>query len=377
VAELKKILPGLVAGFVLVMAAPAGAAPVTVQLRVEGPSQTLFEGPVTTDVRAFAFTGDSAQHRCDGTADENGGTSPVPVPTRGAAVAEASERTPFATSGQWFDSLGSPSFSSIAGESVAYDPGTNRFLVEYKNAQPAFVGSCGDPIASGDDVLFAYGDGSEQLLKLTGPAAAKPGESATVKVVDAASGAPVSGATVGGSVTGADGNAVVGPLSQRGNQDFKATRSGTIRSNRLRVCVSDGQDGACGTTVPAPAVRGAARDSVAPVTRLALRDGQSFSRGRAPRLLRGSVAPDPSGLRAVKLRLTRRDGGRCSYFSGKRETWRASRCGRSFWFAIGDRADWSYLLPARLARGSYVLEAKAIDGAFNRGARARVRFRVR
>ncbi len=33
--------------------ASAIAAPVTVNLRVEGPDSTLFEGPVTTDVRQF------------------------------------------------------------------------------------------------------------------------------------------------------------------------------------------------------------------------------------------------------------------------------------------------------------------------------------
>ena len=44
------------------------------------------------------------------------------------------------------------------------------------------------------------------------------------------------------------------------------------------------------------------------------------------------------------------------------------RCGRGSFLRIGDRADWSYLLPKRLGRGRYVLEVKAIDGAFNRGA---------
>ena len=47
------------------------------------------------------------------------------------------------------------------------------------------------------------------------------------------------------------------------------------------------------------------------------------------------------------------------------------RCGRGSFFRIGDRADWSYLLPKRLGRGRYVLEVKAIDGAFNRGSPAR------
>ena len=369
---------GLLAGVALLFAAPGAlAAPVTVDLRIEGPTRTLFEGPVTTDVRTFRYTGDATQHRCDGTAAENQGTSPTPVPTRGAAVAEAAERTPFTIQGQWFDSLGSPSFSEIGGESVAFDPNTNEFLAEYKNARSASVGSCADPIGPGDRVLFAHNDGDDPLLALSGPGTARPGETATVKVTDAATGAAVVGATVGNRLTGADGTAIVGPFTQRGDQDLKAAKDGSVRSNRVRVCVSDGGDGFCQTPTPGPASPGA-RDVSAPAAAVAsLRDGAVYSRRRAPRLLRGSVTADPSGLHSVKLKLTRRVGKRCSYFSGRRERFMRMRCGRGSFLRIGDRADWSYLLPQRLGRGRYVLEVKAIDGAFNRGAPARVRFRVK
>ena len=44
---------GMVAGLLSLAAAPALAAPVTVDLRIEGATRTLFEGPVTTDVRQF------------------------------------------------------------------------------------------------------------------------------------------------------------------------------------------------------------------------------------------------------------------------------------------------------------------------------------
>src|SRR5919206_585795 len=115
---------GLAAGTLAfaLLAAPVarGAArPVTVDLRIEGPTRTLFEGRVTTGVRPFRFTGDPVAHECDGTAAANGGVSSVPVPTRGAAVAAAAASTPFAIKGKWFDSLG-PSFSSIRGEKVSY-----------------------------------------------------------------------------------------------------------------------------------------------------------------------------------------------------------------------------------------------------------------
>src|SRR3954452_22519702 len=37
----------------LVLAGPAAAAPVTVNLRVEGSTQTLFDGPITTDAKSL------------------------------------------------------------------------------------------------------------------------------------------------------------------------------------------------------------------------------------------------------------------------------------------------------------------------------------
>src|SRR3954470_8920790 len=110
--------PGLAAGIaVLALAAPADAAPVTVNLRIEGPTRTIYEGPVTTDVRTFHFTGD-VEHACDN------GTGAV---TRGAAMVAASDATPFSTSGTWFNGLGA-GFEVIDGENVEHDG--QHYLVE-------------------------------------------------------------------------------------------------------------------------------------------------------------------------------------------------------------------------------------------------------
>jgi hypothetical protein len=362
---------GLAAGLVATALLPsaAAAAPVTVDLRIEGPTRTLFEGPVTTDVRPFRFTNESVTHQCDGTAASSG-QSPTPVPTRGAVIAQAAETTPFQMTGTW-GQFGA-SFTSINGESVAFDPGTGRFLGEYENGAFAQLGACADDSRNGDHVLFAYGDGTEQLLELSGPTRARPGESVRLRVSDAGSHAAVAGATVAGRVTGADGTVTVGPLTARGNNDFKATRTGAIRSNRVRVCVTDGGDGACGTLTPSPP------DTTAPVSTIAgIRNGQRFSRRSAPRELRGVASDDPSGLWAVKIRLTRRLGGTCWYFSGSKERFLKRTCGKKYAFKVGEQPEWSYLLPSRLPRGRYVLETYAIDNAFNHGATQRVAFRVR
>ena len=351
---------GLAAGIITaaLLTAPAAAAPVTVDLRIEGPTRTLFEGPVTTDVRPFAFTGEATSHTCDGTT--TGGTSPQPVPTRGAALVASG--VPIA--GDWFDAFG-PSFTAIAGESVAYDAATSRFLAEYKNGSFASTGSCADPIQAGDRVLYAYGKGDERLLALGGPQRALAGESVTVRVTDAATGAGVPGASVGGAVTGPDGSATLGPLA-RGDHELKAAKDGAIRSNRLRVTVGD--------VAAAPPLA----DTTAPAARvLGIRNGRRYTRRRAPRELRGTASADPSGLWAVKIRLTRRYKRTCWYFSGSKERFLKRTCGKKYAFKVGEQTDWSYLLPARLRRGRYVLDAYAVDRAFNRGAVSRVRFRVR
>lgn len=323
------------------------AAPITVNLRIEGPTKTLFEGPVTTDARPFHFSGD-VDHECG-----------EPAVTRGAVVTAASDAAPFTTKGTWFEAFGSPSFSEIAGENVEFDGATSRYLVEYLNGAVSQLGSCDEPVAAGDSVLYAYGTGSEPLLALAAPEKVKPGESATLTV--SAARTPVAGASVGGAQTAANGTVTVGPLT-RGDHVYKAIKDGSIRSNAVHVCATDGGDGACGSPIVAGAAPGvAAPDKTPPTAKLSgLTDHAVLTRG--PRELRGSF----SDAAVVKLRLTKRLGTHCSYFSGRKERFVRTHCGRGAYFAIGDRADWSYLLPSRLTRGRYVLDAIAIDGAGNR-----------
>ncbi len=363
---------GVVAGLLVAaaLAAPAAADPVTVNLRIETATRTVFEGPVTTDVRPFRFTDEATSHTCDGTT-ASGGSNATPVPTRGAVIAQAAETAPFAIGGTWHAQFGA-TFTSVAGEDVAYDAATDRYLVEYENGKGADLGACADDVQPGDDVLFAVARFGDAVLKLTGPASAAPGQTVAVRVTDAATGAGVGGATIGGALTAGDGTATIGPFTTRGVHDLKAEKAGMVRSNRMRVCVSDGADGACGTSVLP------SRDTTAPTsTILGIRDGQRFSRRRAPRELRGTASADPSGLWAVKIRLTRRHRGTCWYFSGSKERLLERTCGKQYAFKVGESTDWSYLLPARLPRGRYTLDAYAVDRAFNRGAETRVRFRVR
>jgi hypothetical protein len=348
----------------LVPASVAAAAPVTVNLRIEGPTSTVFEGPVTTDVRPFQFTAgaDTAAHECDATA-VNTGTSPVPVPTRGAAITAATVGAGISTSGSFSVQFGSPSFDEVGGQATTFDPATGSFLAEYKNDVAAQVGACADPISTGDDVLFAYGTGNDVLLRLTGPAAARAGVPFAVHVVDGRSGTPVAGATVGGATTDAAGNAAV--TLGAGVQRLKATQPGAIRSNALVVSV-----GAAGAAAPVPAqgVAGAVVDRTAPRARLlSPRNGHTYRLARfSPRLIHVAVAESGSGVRTVKIRLTRRVGNRCFSYSGTRDRFIGAKCGGGFFFSVGSKSDFTFLLPQRLGRGHYVLDVEAIDRAFNR-----------
>jgi hypothetical protein len=135
--------------------------------------------------------------------------------------------------------------------------------------------------------------------------------------------------------------------------------------------VSNGADGLCGSTVPgapAAATPTATVDRTAPRARLlSPRDGRTYRLRRfSPRLIQVAVDETGSGVRTVKLRLTRRVGNRCFSFSGRRERFIGTKCGGGFFFAVSDRATVSYLLPQRLASGRYVLDVAAIDRAFNR-----------
>jgi hypothetical protein len=376
---------GLAAAVLLVACAAPPASAATVSVRVEGAQKTLVpltrvqpSSSVVVDKRSEGGT------TCDGSS--------------GGGALE------LAAKGDWggrSDAQGQR-VERILGETYLLGAEfAGRFWSLYVNNVPADFGLCSYTPQEGDEILLAAACGgattgcfSGDPLDLRAPATAAPGEPASVSVDEytsdftgahpTAARAPSSGATVTGggqtATTDAQGRATLA-FAERGPVDLVTTKGGRIR-DEATICVTDGADGFCGTTKPGePAPQAApcattghdglcgTRDSTAPEARVgAVRDGQTFASGRGPRTLSGKVAADASGLLMVKLRLTRNDGSRCSYYSGKHERFVAARCGatQGKWFSIGDRADWSYLLPSALPRGRYVLDVNAIDRSFNR-----------
>lgn len=358
-------------------ASAAQAAPVTVNLRVEGLSQTTFEGPVTTDAKTIQMDG---QHTCDGT---NNGASTTPGPTMTTALDDASIANGFPWQGTWYES----GFQDYGIDSIGPDASdftNNRYWGYAHNWQAANVGGCQQKVGQGDEVLFAYDYFSKaHLLRLSAPQKAETGQAVSVRVVDGQNDAPVPNASVHGALTGADGRAVLS-FGTPGTRRLKAERGDSVRSNAAEVCVFEPGTGDCDTPRPgAPAPQGEAgatpqpppADRTPPVATISsLRDGGRYR--RAPRLLRGSVEED-AGIHQVYLRVRMIDSRGCRWLSGRREVFtRARTCATARYIRLGNSADWSYLLPMSLPDGArYIVDVKVLDRALNRDLE-QVRFRV-
>jgi hypothetical protein len=349
---------GLAAGIVVLAVAPAALAGPTVRVRVEGAGGTLLERTTVT-------------------------LPDTPPPVSACPASTVASALEVATNGNWDRAN---FVQTILGESHSF-PLDGAYWAEWVDGGAGYKygnGVCADVLKAGDEVLMLYdkmpyGEDSDAEVPLELHAAdAVRGVPLTVQVTGAvikdfsevplpAASTAVKDATVSGggvsAVTGDDGRAVL-TFDRTGPVTLKASKPDTVPSGATTIQVTD-----------APQA-GAPPDRLAPAAKLlGIADRQTFAKGKGPRTIRAS-APDPSGLAAVKLRLTRRSGGRCSYFSGKRVRLERTRCGRAFFFKVGESPDVSYLLPQRLGPGRYVLDLAAIDRAGNRSALARGSTRV-
>jgi hypothetical protein len=352
---------GLAAGVVaaLLVAPSIALAGPTVTVRVEGAAGTLLERTRVT-------------------------LPDTPPPVASCAAHTPAAAIDIATGGNW----DRQSFTqTILAETHKFDD--SDYWAEWLDEGAGYErggGICSDILEGGDEVVMLVDRSPAPTfaptvfpLDVEGvPANARVGSALTVTVVEyrSATGStgegdrtPVAGATVragtASATTGTDGRATLS-LTQRGPITVKATRAGNAASGAEAVVVGDV------ASAPLPP------DTTAPLAAIdGISNGQRFARRRAPRELHGTVSADPSGLWAVKIRLTRRSGKRCWYFSGTRERFLKRTCGKRYAFKVSDQPTWSYLLPRRLPRGRYVLDTYAIDNAFNHGATETVRFRVR
>lgn len=221
----------LLASLLAAVSAPAAlAAPTTVNLRVEGVTQTIFEGPVTTDGHDVTSAA-GGTHPCDGsTVVTNTSTGP----TATSALDDAARLKGFSWDGTYDGTFNDFLISRVANDTI--DPSTHYWSL-YVNDAFAQSGGCGQRVAAGDEVLWANSDFvTSQALQLTGPTQTHPGQPITVLVTNGPGGAPQPDAKVGDAVTGPDGRAAL-TFATPGIYRLKAEREASIRSNALSVCV--------------------------------------------------------------------------------------------------------------------------------------------
>ena len=269
----KTALSGALALLYLAAAPAALAAPVTVNLRVEGISDTIFDGPVVTDSHQTTTPTDGVSRPCDGT--NNGG---APAPTAIGALDDGSKAGGFVWDAQWDTGFKDYyPFLRIGSETI---DSSSHYLAFYLNWVYADFGGCTQTVEQGDEVLFAHSDFSQlNVLRLSGPTTATTGQSVTVNAeeFDGTNGKPAAGASVNGATTGSDGSATLS-FPQKGVYRLKAERDDAVRSNAVVLCVDPPGAAPCTSTDgTAPSIDSgfSGSDPDLPGRRLASRDGRS------------------------------------------------------------------------------------------------------
>jgi hypothetical protein len=276
----RRALPGALVLLSMAVPATAAAVPVTVNLRVEGATQTIFEGPVITDVHQVKTPSDTEARTCDGS-----GVGLPSAPTAIGALDDAARGGAFTWDALW-DAGFSDYYPFLRIGPNAIDSSTH-YLAFYLNWAYAETGGCGQHVRQGDEVLFAYEDFQPSpILRLSGPGAATTGQNVALRVVDGLTSAPQAGVSVGGATTGADGTAMLS-FAQRGIYRLKADAPGAIRSNLLVLCVD-----------PPGAAQCSSGDTAGPVLQAgtpAGSGGLASTRGRSRTMLITWAGDDQTG----------------------------------------------------------------------------------
>jgi hypothetical protein len=377
-------------GACLTLAIPSSALatgePSTVKVRVEGPGgKTLL---AQTEVA----------------------TTTVPVPVQGGTCSGTSAGGALydATHGNWkatlqpegveIDGIEGLNLPSFAENAYAY-------WAFWLNNEFAPLGACSEEVGAGADIVFVmqcYAAGAQCAESASAPdhfltATAPPsrvllvGEttSVTVSSVDTQTGStetslPAQASLSAGpqSVTPNSTGATTLTFPTAGTYTIQAKAPDSVPSDPYVVCVHVAGDGGCGTTAantPGGGVAGFQQRYSGPFA-LAARsadplDGHVYRRGHGPRLLSGTILSHEV-VTSVSLELRRQYRGRCSAYDGTNERFLSARCGSGKSFGVAKGGSFSYLLPAALGPGRYVLDITAQDVAGNKTSLARGSSRI-
>lgn len=378
------LIAAVIAAPVALAGTPATGTPATVTVRVVGLTGTtlLSQTQVTTTTTPIDPDGNPAD-TCPGTSA--GGA--LYDATQGNWVVKYDEGLGYEIDG--IRGLNFPPFS-VSSPADAY-------WSFWLNDAPATAGACEQEVVSGSDVVFfaqcerlgtdcpANQAEPEHFLTETVPSTAQVGVPVAVTVGSLNTGTGKAEASLPNGVTVSAGSLSATPDAQGvamltftsvGTYTVAAAASDSVPSDPHTICVHNGNDGTCGTTVTEEACPagssgcGPVKTIVSPpptpeVARAGgAVDGRAYSRRTAPRILAGSVSVPPGEtLREVRIALERRAHGRCYAFNGSRGTFVRGGCHKLRFFDVGDTTFFTYLLPARLPRGSYVYDVEAVNDA--------------
>jgi hypothetical protein len=135
----------------LALTSAAEAAPATVNVRIEGSAETLFEGPVSVTPHGVKATSDTVERSCDGINSlDPWNTSPEPTPTSSAVDAMSLIGETF--DGQWY-----PGFDDYFIKRFGPDAekGGKSWGIVVNNVFTN-VGGCQYQLDAGDEVLMAF-----------------------------------------------------------------------------------------------------------------------------------------------------------------------------------------------------------------------------
>jgi hypothetical protein len=373
-----RLVLGVALPSVLLFASSALAGPV-VGVRVEGESATLL--PLTAV------------------------TLENPEPVSGCPANSANAAINLAVNGDWdhgeaFGS-GGDFTQTVLGETHAFTKESDTWAIWINNKWAG--GICGDLLSEGDEVLLiadhepepTYAPTRLPLVIAAAPASAVAGSPFTARVDEIhtregsyaepgeGSPVPVEGASVSGGGLAASseaGGMVTLTAAQAGLYSLIARKSGDAPSAPVRVCVRGAGESGCGVDVkPNGRATGellgyssaSYRGPFALVAHVAnLVEHRVYRRAHAPRLLQGKISAHDA-VSSVSLRLRRRIGRHCFAFDGAVARFRPAHCRGGSFFKVSSSGAFSYLLPAPLARGRYVLDVEATDVAGNRITPAR------
>jgi hypothetical protein len=387
-ASSRRMLPALAGAALslfLVLFALAGAAsadaagPATVTVRVIGSNgQPLLPLTQVTTTTTPVVKDGKPEDSCTGTS----AAGALELATKGN------------WDGEWNSSFGY-GVETIEGVSYPFtQPDFWTFWVDNKESSEGVCGAKSE-LNQGDSVLFfvsCYSEtsgvcpASPNVLAIQASPTVEVGKPTTVTVLSYPNGGgepvPAVGATVeGGGDTSASPTNAVGQttltFSAGGNYTIDATgsagESSAIRGEAF-VCVHAGNDGTCGTTAPAGSTGTNPKGTSTPIVGVSspvnvvakiagVKNGHTYRRRGAPRLLKGSVVVPAGGLlRKVQISLKRRYKGRCYAFSGSSARFIAIKCKQAAsFFSVGTKTSFSYLLPARLPHGIYTYDIQAVD----------------